>query len=168
MGQEVMEQKTVTDVAALGDGLGPAPFIVEVGCVLTPRLERDLPNASILCFDQRVSLSDITHESKRMRHVSVRIWHRTDAIEVGGVLIQARALDHFWEEYRFPIDLLICNVPEYPNVILGGRRIVFESRYVAVRESSAIAQGDILGAMLPDFRRASDRNGYLIYINKTF
>lgn len=168
MDQTVMEQETNEDVAIIGDGLGPAPFIVEVGCVLAPKLIVDLPNASVLCFDRRASAPEIPPDSRRFRHVWVRIGHRTDAFEVDGALIQVRALDHFWEEYRFPIDLLICNVPEYAKVILGGRRIVFESRFVAVRESPDAEQDCILGAMLPDFRRASSRNGYLIYVNKTF
>jgi hypothetical protein len=96
------------------------------------------------------------------------MWNRTDSFGKNGEVVQARPLDFYWEEYRFPIDLLICNPKEYARIILGGRRIVFESKFVAIRRVSDTVQKQIASAMLPEFKSIQDCAEYLMFENTTF
>lgn len=162
-----MEQETDKDVALLGKSLGPAPFIVEVGQKRTLAILAAIPKATMLCFDSHLETDKLLSDRIRVRFIHAYIWHRTGAFEFGKKLVQARSLDHFWEEYQFPIDLLVCNSPAYPNVILGGRRIIFESRLVAIARQPEESQTAILDAMLPDHKRMPDADEYLIYKNET-
>jgi hypothetical protein len=142
--------------------LGPAPLVVEVGCVLSTDIG-DSANVQVICFDPTKSGTN-----KNLRFIPTLMWNRTDSYGINGSLVQARPLDYYWEEYRFPIDLLICNPKEYARVILGGRRIIFESRYLAVRTTDSASQIGILKAMLPDFEKVAGFPGYSVHKNTTF
>lgn len=146
--------------------LGPTPLIVEVGCVLSPAISSDFRTAEVLCFDPGKRASE--YERKNLRHIPALMWNRTDSFGKNGEVVQARPLDFYWEEYRFPIDLLICNPKEYARIILGGRRIVFESKFVAIRRVSDTVQKQIASAMLPEFKSIQDCAEYLMFENTTF
>ena len=142
--------------------LGPTPFIVEVGCVLSPEISIANRSADVLCFDPSVTASG--HKGT----IPTLMWNRTDSFGHNGFLVQARPLDFYWEEYRFPIDLLICNPKEYARIILGGRRIIFESRFIAIRQFPDTFQQQITSAILPEFKAIPDCAEYLMFENTTF
>lgn len=146
--------------------LGPTPLIVEVGCVLSPVISADFRTAEVLCFDPGRRASEFIRNN--LRHIPALMWNRTDSFGKNGEVVQARPLDYYWEEYRFPINLLVCNPKEYARIILGGRRIIFESRFVAIRRVSDAVQKQIASAMLPEFKSIPDCAEYLMFENTTF
>lgn len=134
--------------------IGPAQFIVEIGCRHAPDFAEALQPCSVLVFEPR----HLETKPRGVKVIPAGIGQRTAD--------NTRSLDFYWDEYRKPIDLLLCNEPDYARVILGGNKTIFETRYAAF---VAGEEGDVgMLAMLPDFAQLAPIESYAVFHNNAF
>jgi len=156
----VVKLARVPYVAALAKLCGPTRSVIEIGSLWTPQLERGLRGTAIVCFDAK---ADQIEQNQNF------VWQRTKVMlrTIGYTLADNQwPLDHFWDYFLAPVDLIICHVPDFCSVILGGLNTFRETKR-AIFRTTASRDRWLLSQMLPDWTEAGKLRHYMVYINNS-